>query len=88
MTTVRGTTTVTDRAIARIAAHATGGSAAMATVERGGVLAWVAVAMPYPVPIGPAADRMRQEIATRVRQMTGLPVHQVDIEVTELEPDR
>ena len=59
-----------------------------ATVELAGNIAslQVTVGLPYPVPLRRATDELRQRIAGRVTELTGVQVRQVDITVAWLRP--
>lgn len=60
-----------------------------ATVELAGNIAslQVTVGLPYPVPLRTATDELRQRIADRVAELTGVQVRQVDITVAWLTPE-
>lgn len=46
----------------------------------------VTVGLPYPLPLRRATDQLRQRIAERVTDLTGVQVRQVDITVAWLRP--
>jgi uncharacterized alkaline shock family protein YloU len=89
--TERGRTVFSDRAVTRIAARAvgettdTGCALTSATVDGGLVTAQVDLAVRYPSPVREVTRRVRRHVRHRVEELTGLTVHQVDIEVTSLE---
>lgn len=59
-----------------------------ATVELAGNIASLKVTagLPYPLPLRRATDQLRQRIAERVTELTGVQVRQVDITVAWLLP--
>ncbi|MFK4107173.1 DUF6286 domain-containing Asp23/Gls24 family envelope stress response protein [Streptomyces sp. NPDC002176] len=93
----RGTTTVSDRAVRRIAgravtealpgraARATGSSAA---VRGGRAEVAVDVALPYPEPLTPTVRRVQDHVTARTAELTGLDVRTARVGVTALTPDR
>ncbi|MFJ3664652.1 DUF6286 domain-containing Asp23/Gls24 family envelope stress response protein [Streptomyces sp. NPDC090119] len=93
----RGTTTVSDRAVRRIAgravtealpgraARATGSSAA---VRGGRAEVAVDVALPYPAPLTPTVRRVQDHVTARTAELTGLDVRTARVGVTTLTPDR
>ncbi|TGN79112.1 Asp23/Gls24 family envelope stress response protein [Streptomyces bauhiniae] len=93
----RGTTTVSDRAVRRIAgravtealpgraARATGSSAA---VRGGRAEIAVDVALPYPAPLTPTVRRVQDHVTARTGELTGLDVRPARVGVTALTPDR
>ncbi|WP_030813473.1 DUF6286 domain-containing Asp23/Gls24 family envelope stress response protein, partial [Streptomyces sp. NRRL F-2799] len=93
----RGTTTVSDRAVRRIAgravtealpgrtARATGSSAA---VRGGRAEITVDVALPYPAPLTPTVRRLQDHVTARTGELTGLDVRPAGVGVTALTPDR
>ncbi|MGV9322823.1 DUF6286 domain-containing Asp23/Gls24 family envelope stress response protein [Streptomyces sp. NPDC003660] len=93
----RGTTTVSDRAVRRIAgravtealpgraARATGSSAA---VRGGRAEVAVDVALPYPAPLTPTVRRVQDHVTARTAELTGLDVRTARVGVTALTPDR
>ena len=46
----------------------------------------VEVGLPYPVPLRQATDQLRDRISSRVSEMTGVEVRQVDVTVSWLRP--
>ncbi|MBD8042550.1 Asp23/Gls24 family envelope stress response protein [Arthrobacter sp. Sa2BUA2] len=46
----------------------------------------VTVGLPYPLPLRRATDQLRQRIAERVTELTGVQVRQVDITIAWLRP--
>ncbi|MEU9924002.1 Asp23/Gls24 family envelope stress response protein [Streptomyces griseoluteus] len=93
----RGTTTVSDRAVRRIAgravtealpgraARATGSSAAVRG-GRAGIA--VDVALPHPAPLTPTVRRVQDHVTARAGELTGLDVRPARVGVTALTPDR
>jgi len=89
----RGTTTISDRAFMKIAEevageddrvadrpHATGSvSGAVASVHYD-------VAVRYPAPVPKVAAEIRHHVRERMRQLTGIAVENVDIDVVRLVP--
>ena len=69
-----------------IGAHADLTARPKASVELTGNLATVSVevGMLYPVPLRQATENLRQRIRTRVTELTGVEVRQVDIKVSWL----
>lgn len=47
----------------------------------------VEVGLPYPVPLRQATDQLRDRISSRVTELTGVEVRQVDVTVSWLRPD-
>ncbi|MER8030258.1 DUF6286 domain-containing protein [Streptomyces bauhiniae] len=93
----RGTTTVSDRAVRRIAARAVTealpGRAARATgssaaVRGGRAEIAVDVALPYPAPLTPTVRRVQDHVTARTGELTGLDVRTARVGVTALTPDR
>lgn len=92
----RGTTTVTDRAVRRIAERAAaealpGGPAARATKCAASVRGRRArlalgVALPYPAPLADTVRRVQDHVAARTSELSGLDVPAARIEVTALDP--
>ncbi|KOV84524.1 hypothetical protein [Nocardia sp. NRRL S-836] len=86
----RGTTTVADRAVGRIAtraAHEVAGVAAATAGAHvtGGVAALdVRLDLHYPAPVAATTAAVRAHLADRVGALTGLTVSVVDVAVTEL----
>lgn len=93
----RGTTTVSDRAVRRIAgravtealpgraARATGSSAA---VRGGRAEVAVDVALPYPAPLTATVRRVQDHVTARTAELTGLDIRTARVGVTALTPDR
>lgn len=48
----------------------------------------VAVSVVYPAPVRGVVGRLRERVMTRVNELTGLRVGQVDVDVTTLIPSR
>ncbi|MFJ5018927.1 DUF6286 domain-containing protein [Streptomyces griseoluteus] len=93
----RGTTTVSDRAVRRIAGRAVTealpGRAARATgssaeVRGGRAEIGVDVALPYPAPLAPTVRRVQDHVTARTEELTGLDVRPARVGVTALTPDR
>ncbi|MEU6815581.1 DUF6286 domain-containing protein [Streptomyces sp. NPDC046860] len=93
----RGTTTVSARAVRRIAGRAVtealpGRAArttgASATVRGGRAEIAVDVALPYPAPLTPAVRRVQDHVTARTGELTGLDVRTARVGVTALDPDR
>ncbi|WP_181387348.1 DUF6286 domain-containing protein [Streptomyces sp. Act143] len=90
----RGTTTVTDRAVRRIAERAAGetltGEAATrpakaaASVHGGRAQVALDVALPYPAPLTETVRGLQEHVAFRTRELTGLDVPTAGIRVTSL----
>lgn len=68
--------------------HSDGRGLAQATAELDGDIAVVAVRMSitYPAPIRRTAEVARDRVISRVRELTGLQVKQVDIDIARLTP--
>ncbi|WP_330234589.1 DUF6286 domain-containing protein [Streptomyces sp. NBC_00566] len=93
----RGTTTVSGRAVRRIAARAvtealpdraaraTGSSA---SVRGGRAEVAVDVALPYPAALAPTVRRVQDHVTARTGELTGLDVRTARVGVTTLTPDR
>ncbi|MGW2213103.1 DUF6286 domain-containing Asp23/Gls24 family envelope stress response protein [Streptomyces sp. NPDC001781] len=93
----RGTTTVSDRAVRRIAGRAvtealpgqaarpTGSTAA---VRGGRAEVAVDVALPYPSPLTTTVRRVQDHVTARTGELTGLDVRTARVGVTALTPDR
>ncbi|MFF0493385.1 Asp23/Gls24 family envelope stress response protein [Nocardia sp. NPDC003482] len=86
-----GRTTVAERAVRRIAERAArevGGVEAgvRVTARVAGDSATLDVRLPirYPLPVGRVADECRAHLIERTRELAGLAVPRVDIEVSEL----
>lgn len=60
-----------------------------ANVELAGNIASlkVEVGLPYPVPLRRATDQLRDRISSRITELTGVEVRQVDVTVSWLRPD-
>lgn len=93
----RGTTTVSDRAVRRIAgravAEALPGHAARATgtsaaVRGGRAEVAVDVALPYPAPLTATVRRVQDHVTARTGELTGLDVRTARVGITALTPDR
>lgn len=69
-----------------IGSHADLSARPRASVELAGNIATltVEVGMPYPVPLRQATEALRERIRTRVIELTGVEVRQVDIKVSWL----
>ncbi|HEY3686543.1 MAG TPA: Asp23/Gls24 family envelope stress response protein [Streptosporangiaceae bacterium] len=98
----RGTTTIADRVVERIAARAAreggqvtgpggvrslaGGDEPRASASVDGSVAVVRISLGvvYPAPVGATTRAVRARVRDRVREMTGIDVRQVDIDVTRL----
>jgi uncharacterized alkaline shock family protein YloU len=98
----RGTTTIADRVVERIAARAARESGpvagpggvrslaggddprASATVDGSVAVVRISLGVVYPAPVGATARAVRAGVRDRVREMTGIDVRQVDIDVTRL----
>ena len=96
-----GRTQVSDRAVTKIACHAAeevpevtrvergrrafgGGSSATVRVDH--VTVDLRVTVAYPAPLRTVADAVRQHVAARVHELTGLPVTRVDLTLADLTP--
>jgi len=90
----RGTTTVSERAVRRIAERATAealpGRAARATATVPGRTAEVSlgVTLPYPSPLADAVRNIQHHVVDRTRELTGLDVPTAQVNVTSLAPPR
>ncbi|OIK26403.1 DUF6286 domain-containing Asp23/Gls24 family envelope stress response protein [Streptomyces malaysiense] len=88
----RGTTTVTDRAVRRIAERAAeetlAGRTSKAAASVDGHRARVAldVTLPYPAPLTETVRGLREHVVARTRELTGLDVPAARIRVTSLAP--
>jgi len=86
----RGTTTVTDRAVRRIAGRAADetltGQDSKATATVHGRRAQVAldVALPYPAPLSETVRDLQEHVVGRTRELTGLDVPTAHVTVTSL----
>ncbi|MFJ9174002.1 DUF6286 domain-containing protein [Streptomyces sp. NPDC102360] len=92
----RGTTTVSDKAVRAIAARAAHelapqpAAAAKGSAAVRGRRADVAVrvTLPYPSPLSETVGRLQEHVTSRTRELTGLQVSPVRVEVTSLAPAR
>ncbi|WP_327402563.1 alkaline shock response membrane anchor protein AmaP [Streptomyces sp. NBC_01288] len=90
----RGTTTVSERAVRRIAERATaealpGRTArAAATVRGGRAELSLGVTLPYPAPLADGARDVQRHVLERTRELTGLDVPTARVGVTSLAPPR
>ncbi|WP_262059493.1 DUF6286 domain-containing Asp23/Gls24 family envelope stress response protein [Streptomyces sp. STR69] len=95
----RGTTTVSDKAVRKIAERAAAealadrGATAVHGVAKGsaGVRGWradvaVDVALPYPAPLAETVRSLQEHVGARTRQLTGLDVARPRVGVTALTP--
>ena len=86
----RGTTTVSERAVRRIAERATaealpGRTAkATATVRGGRAEVSLGVTLPYPAPLAEGARDVQRHVVDRTRELTGLDVPTAHVDVTAL----
>ncbi len=90
-----GTTTISDRAFARIAEqlasedeHVTGLPHVSASVCGAVAAVHCDLAVRYPAPVPRLAAKIREHVRRRLRELTGIAVENVDIEVVELVPER
>ncbi|MEV8542872.1 DUF6286 domain-containing protein [Streptomyces sp. NPDC051572] len=90
----RGTTTVSERAVRRIAERATvealpGRTArAAATVRGGRAEVSLGVTLPYPAPLADGARDVQRHVVERTRELTGLDVPTARVSVTSLAPPK
>ncbi|MEV7433693.1 DUF6286 domain-containing Asp23/Gls24 family envelope stress response protein [Streptomyces griseoviridis] len=92
----RGTTTVSDKAVRRIAERAAtealpgtaGATKGSATVRGRRAEVAVEVPLPYPAPLADTARRVQDHVARRTAQLTGLDLRAPHIGVTSLTPAR
>ncbi|MBX6386053.1 MAG: Asp23/Gls24 family envelope stress response protein [Microbispora sp.] len=91
----RGTTTISDRAFTRIAEklasedeHVTGRPHVSASVSGAVAAVHCDLAVRYPTPVPHLAAKIREHIRRRMRELTGIAVENVDIDVVELVPER
>ncbi|MFJ5640357.1 DUF6286 domain-containing protein [Streptomyces sp. NPDC093223] len=92
----RGSTTVADRVVRRIAEQAAGEALAdrpaarpatgAASVRGGRARVALAVTLPYPAPLGETVRGVQRHVAGRTRELTGLDLSVPRITVTALEP--
>ncbi|MGI5153963.1 Asp23/Gls24 family envelope stress response protein [Microbispora sp. CA-102843] len=90
-----GTTTISERAFARIAEklasedeHVTGLPHVSASVCGAVAAVHCDLAVRYPAPVPRLAAKIREHVRRRLRELTGIAVENVDIEVVELVPER
>ncbi len=93
--TARGTTTISDRAFTRIAErlasedeHVTGRPHVSASVSGAVAAVHYDLAVRYPAPVPRLAAEIRERVRRRLRELTGIAVENVDIEVVELVPEQ
>ncbi|GAB3133095.1 Asp23/Gls24 family envelope stress response protein [Microbispora hainanensis] len=93
--TEHGTTTISDRAFTRIAEklasedeHVAGPPHVRASVCGAVAAVHCDLALRYPAPVPRLAARIREHIRRRLRELTGVAVENVDIEVVELVPEQ
>lgn len=98
----RGATSIAERVVAKVASRAayetlstaperyeelTGERpAASVTVRSGSARIRLTVELAYPVDIGAVCGRLRREVAVRVRELTGLSVPEIVVQVERLHP--
>ncbi|GIH55820.1 hypothetical protein Mro02_27340 [Microbispora rosea subsp. aerata] len=94
MPAARGTTTISDRAFTRIAEelasedeNVTGRAHVSASVSGAVAAVHCDLAVRYPAPVPRLAARLREHIRRRLRELTGIAVENVDIEVVRLVPE-
>lgn len=87
----RGRTTISERAVRRLAARAAGevdGVAAdpevSARVTEETAVLKVRLPVEYPMPVGAVTDACREHLMRRTHELSGLVVPRVDIDVAEL----
>ena len=90
----RGTTTISDRAFTRIAEtaasedeHVTGRPHVSASVSGKVAAVRCDLAVRYPSPMPRVASEIREHVRRRMRELTGITVESVDIEVVGLVPE-
>ncbi|WP_169951255.1 Asp23/Gls24 family envelope stress response protein [Microbispora sp. H11081] len=90
-----GTTTISDRAFTRIAERlasedeqVTGRPHVTASVSGAVAAVHYDLAVRYPAPVPRLAARLREHVRRRLRELTGIAVENVDIEVVELVRER
>ncbi|MFI6483497.1 hypothetical protein ACIBH1_36595 [Nonomuraea sp. NPDC050663] len=97
---VRGRTEVSDRVVSKLARVVAGEVAGVSLENQAGGLPWggssggtvsgefatirLTVAIAYPAPIRTTAERLRQHVASRITELTGLGVSRVDLKVASL----
>lgn len=93
--TEHGTTTISDRAFTRIAEKLASEDEHIArpphvTASVCGAVAAVHcdLALRYPAPVPRLAAKIREHVRRRLRELTGVAVENVDIEVVELVPEQ
>ncbi|GAB3878530.1 Asp23/Gls24 family envelope stress response protein [Microbispora bryophytorum] len=93
--TAHGTTTISDRAFTRIAEqlasedeHVTGLPHVSASVCGAVSAVHCDLAVRYPAPVPRLAAKIREHVRRRLRELTGIAVENVDIEVVKLVPER
>lgn len=93
--TEHGTTTISDRAFTRIAEKLASEDEHVAypphvTASVCGAVAAVHcdLALRYPAPVPRLAAKIREHVRRRLRELTGVAVENVDIEVVELVPEQ
>ncbi|MDA2814945.1 Asp23/Gls24 family envelope stress response protein [Nocardiopsis sp. RSe5-2] len=90
----RGSTHIPASVVEKIAARVarevprTRSARAQARVRGGTAVLKLALGVDYPAPLRRTCAAVRERVATRVAELTGLAVPQVDIEVTELRQGR
>lgn len=98
----RGATRIADRVVAKVASRAAyevlstaperheelegGPPSASVTVRSGTARIRLTVELAYPVDIGAVCGRLRREVAERVRELTGMSVPEVVVQVERLHP--
>lgn len=93
--TEHGTTTISDRAFTRIAEklasedeHVAGPPHVSASVCGAVAAVHCDLALRYPAPVPRLAAKIREHVRRRMRELTGVNVENVDIEVVELVPEQ
>ncbi|MEU8176927.1 Asp23/Gls24 family envelope stress response protein [Microbispora hainanensis] len=93
--TEHGTTTISDRAFTRIAEklasedeHVAGPPHVSASVCGTVAAVHCDLALRYPAPVPRLAAKIREHVRRRMRELTGVNVENVDIEVVELVPEQ
>ncbi|NJP26937.1 alkaline shock response membrane anchor protein AmaP [Microbispora hainanensis] len=93
--TEHGTTTISDRAFTRIAEklasedeHVAGPPHVTASVCGAVAAVHCDLALRYPAPVPRLAAKIREHVRRRLRELTGVAVENVDIEVVELVPEQ
>ncbi|GAA4051402.1 Asp23/Gls24 family envelope stress response protein [Nonomuraea soli] len=97
---VRGRTDVSDRVVSKLARQVAGEVAGVSVVSQAGGLPWggssggsvegelatirLTVAITYPAPIRATTERLRQHVADRITELTGLGVSRIDLKVASL----